>query len=185
MKKTIIVFGIVVIVLVLILFVLRFFSGSEDLWICKDGQWIKHGNPSAPMPSTPCDSLVLPQSNPEKQEPTSAPQEQSPTQNVTIKVEEPLQSSVVKSPLRISGEAKGWYFEAVFPAKLVDENGKVLATGNVQAQDDWMTDSFVPFMATLTFNPGNATKGTLILQKNNPSGQKEKDESISIPVSFK
>ena len=184
MKKTIIVSGIVVIVLVLVLFVLRFSSGGEDLWICKGGQWVKHGNPSAPMPSTPCDSSVSSQNNLEKQENVLASQEQNIAQNATIKVETPLPSSVVKSPLRISGEAKGWYFEAVFPAKLVDENGKVLATRNVQAQDDWMTDSFVPFMATLTFNPGNAKKGTLILQKNNPSGQKEKDESISIPVSF-
>lgn len=27
---------------------------SEDDWICKDGQWVQHGVPSAPMPTTPC-----------------------------------------------------------------------------------------------------------------------------------
>jgi putative hemolysin len=27
---------------------------SEDSWICKDGQWVKHGNPSSPMPAKPC-----------------------------------------------------------------------------------------------------------------------------------
>jgi uncharacterized membrane protein len=32
---------------------LRFFSGEDD-WICKNGQWVKHGNPSASMPITLC-----------------------------------------------------------------------------------------------------------------------------------
>jgi hypothetical protein len=31
----------------------RLFS-PEDTWICQDGQWVKHGNPSAPMPSGTC-----------------------------------------------------------------------------------------------------------------------------------
>ncbi len=34
---------------------LRFIiGGSEDAWICVDGEWIKHGVPSAPMPVEPC-----------------------------------------------------------------------------------------------------------------------------------
>jgi uncharacterized membrane protein len=32
---------------------LRVFSGEDD-WICQNGQWIKHGNPSAPMPVKAC-----------------------------------------------------------------------------------------------------------------------------------
>jgi len=35
----------------------RFFiGGSEDNWICVDGQWIKHGNPSSEKPTTGCSS---------------------------------------------------------------------------------------------------------------------------------
>lgn len=38
-----------------VLMVLRFFvGGSEDTWICVDGEWEKHGVPSAPKPQTPC-----------------------------------------------------------------------------------------------------------------------------------
>lgn len=33
---------------------LRFFSGDEDTWICKNGQWTKHGNPDNPAPQTEC-----------------------------------------------------------------------------------------------------------------------------------
>ena len=37
------------------LFVARFlFGGSEDVWICENGQWVKHGNPSAPKPVDGC-----------------------------------------------------------------------------------------------------------------------------------
>ena len=31
-------------------------GGNEDTWICSSGTWIKHGNPSAPMPQFPCNN---------------------------------------------------------------------------------------------------------------------------------
>jgi len=34
---------------------LRFvIGGDEDTWICVEGQWLRHGNPSAPMPTREC-----------------------------------------------------------------------------------------------------------------------------------
>ena len=37
------------------LFLVRFlFGGDEDTWICVSGTWVKHGNPSAPIPQTDC-----------------------------------------------------------------------------------------------------------------------------------
>jgi len=41
------------IVLIGCLIALRFVSG-EDSWLCSDGGWVKHGNPSASMPTTAC-----------------------------------------------------------------------------------------------------------------------------------
>ena len=35
------------------IFTLRLFSG-EDNWVCKNGQWIKHGNPSFAAPKSIC-----------------------------------------------------------------------------------------------------------------------------------
>lgn len=35
-------------------FSIRFFSG-EDNWICENGGWVKHGNPSFEAPSVPCE----------------------------------------------------------------------------------------------------------------------------------
>jgi len=36
---------------------IRFFAGGpEDDWICVNGQWVKHGNPSSEKPTTGCSS---------------------------------------------------------------------------------------------------------------------------------
>jgi len=46
----------IIIAVILILFFMRFvIGGSEDDWICVNGEWVKHGVPSAPMPTEPCD----------------------------------------------------------------------------------------------------------------------------------
>ncbi len=59
MKKIIIILGIIILVLIVI-FSLRFIiGGSEDDWICTNGEWVKHGSPSAPMPSKSCDKGKL------------------------------------------------------------------------------------------------------------------------------
>jgi hypothetical protein len=53
-KKTFLYIGLVLVILVVIMLGIRFLSG-EDNWICKDGQWVKHGNPSEPMPTKSCE----------------------------------------------------------------------------------------------------------------------------------
>ena len=53
-KRTSILLGVIAILVVGFLGV-RFFSGLQDTWICQDGEWIKHGNPSVPMPRETCD----------------------------------------------------------------------------------------------------------------------------------
>lgn len=102
-----------------------------------------------------------------------------------IKITSPSPKEVVSSPVTIKGEAKGtWYFEASFPIRLLDEDGKEIAVHYAQAEGDWMTEDFVPFSATLSFPTTTVGVGTLILQKDNPSGLPEHDDSISIPVIF-
>lgn len=95
---------------------------------------------------------------------------------------------IITSPLTVSGRARGtWYFEASFPVRLVDENGTniPLTPPYITADAEWMTTEFVPFADTLTFTaPSSGTRGTLILQKDNPSGLPEHDDSLEIPVVF-
>lgn len=98
----------------------------------------------------------------------------------------PQPNIVVTSPLNLTGEARGnWYFEAVFPVKLLDANGDVLAQDQGQAQSDWMTENFVPFKATLQFTAPTTGTGTLVLEKDNPSGLPEHADSLIVPVKFR
>lgn len=52
-KKATLYFFTALVVAVIIVFTLRLFSG-EDNWLCQNGQWVKHGQPSFPAPTTIC-----------------------------------------------------------------------------------------------------------------------------------
>ncbi len=41
-------------ILVILLFTRFLIGGSEDTWICSNGKWVRHGNPSTAMPAEPC-----------------------------------------------------------------------------------------------------------------------------------
>ncbi len=97
----------------------------------------------------------------------------------------PRPNTEIKSPLSISGKARGfWFFEASFPIRLIDASGAIVAEGIATAKGDWMTESFVPYTSTLTFTKPTSATGTLILQKDNPSGMPENDDALIIPVAF-
>ncbi|HCC83219.1 TPA: hypothetical protein DEP96_00015 [Candidatus Uhrbacteria bacterium] len=125
--------------------------------------------------------FIVIQLTPKSTTPTPTP---APT-NDQIHVTSPATYSTVLSPLTITGEARGsWFFEASFPIRLIDANNNVLATGIATAQSDWMTTNFVPFQASLTFPTPITANGTLILQKDNPSGLPEHDDELRVPINF-
>ena len=103
-----------------------------------------------------------------------------------IRIDSPRPNQTVKSPLVITGEARGnWFFEASFPVFLTDWDGRIIAEGIATAKSEWMTTEFVPYEATLTFLLDDeiySNRGTLILQKDNPSGLPEHDDALEIPV---
>jgi hypothetical protein len=120
---------------------------------------------------------------PVDQIPDSTTKEVDP--NTMIDVVSPVPYGMVTSPVSVIGQAKGtWYFEASFPVTLIDANGKVIVQTHAEAQGDWMTENFVPFLATLNFSKPATKTGTLILEKDNPSGLPEHDAKVEIPVTF-
>ncbi|MES2203304.1 MAG: Gmad2 immunoglobulin-like domain-containing protein [Patescibacteria group bacterium] len=118
----------------------------------------------------------------------------TPTATTTAKAEfadqltldTPLPGESISSPLTISGQARGtWFFEASAPFELKDATGKVIAQGTLRA-DNWMTEDFTPFSATIAFPAQPAgSKGTLILKNDNPSGDPARDKVLEVPVTFK
>jgi len=55
MKKQVLRVIIIIILIIFVWAIIRFvIGGPEDDWICVDNEWVKHGVPSAPMPTEPC-----------------------------------------------------------------------------------------------------------------------------------
>lgn len=103
-----------------------------------------------------------------------------------VHVTTPLPQGLVKSPLTVTGEAKGnWYFEASFPVSVQDENDRVLGKGVAEAKGDWMTLDFVPFEATVSFTKPTTATGFLVLTRDNPSGLEDNDGEVRIPIRFR
>jgi len=99
----------------------------------------------------------------------------------------PTPGEIISSPLLVQGRARGtWFFEASFPVKLFDaERREVpLDPPYIMATENWMTEDFVPFNATLTFSRPQTETGFLVLYKDNPSGLPQFDDKIEIPVRF-
>jgi len=104
----------------------------------------------------------------------------------------------IKSPVIISGDARGyWFFEASFPIKILDKKGNLLGQGIAQAEREWMTEDLVPFRAKVEFQdpePGPfgalakllriPARGFLVLEKDNPSGLPEHADELRIQVRF-
>jgi hypothetical protein len=103
-----------------------------------------------------------------------------------LRVQQPAVGAVVASPLIVRGEARGgWYFEASFPLRVLDAAGNTVAQGYAQAQGEWMTESFVPFEGTLSFEAPASADGVLVLEKANASGLPEHADELRVPLRFR
>lgn len=102
-----------------------------------------------------------------------------------IVVDNPRPNQAVRSPLVISGRARGtWFFEASAPVRILDEQGNLLAEKYIEAKGEWMTQDFVDFEGKISFDPAGSRKGMLILEKDNPSGLPENIQELQKPVQF-
>lgn len=184
-QKIILIVVVAIILTAGITFAVLRFATPEDTWLCQNGEWIKHGKPNAPQPSTPC-----PGGEPNVNQLTNAntninSNTNQTTQNKNIIVSKPAAYEEITSGYTIEGQAAGWYFEAVFPIKLLDATGKEIVTAQAQAQSDWMTSDYVPFKATMNFSIDKDQNGTLVFMKDNPSGLPENDQKYGLPIKLK
>ena len=103
-----------------------------------------------------------------------------------IRVSSPQPNATITSPLVVKGEARGtWFFEASFPITIVNWDGLIIGEGIAQADGEWMTEEFVPFTATVTYTFASTTpynRGSIILKKDNPSGEPQFDDALEYPI---
>ncbi len=126
------------------------------------------------------------QSSPDGEEtPTDEHTEYTSAQDEVVRMKKPLANDVVTSPLSITGEVRGtWAFEGDFPVELTNQSKKTITKGVATLQGDFRTKEYVSFEATLEFSETENEKGFLILHKDNPRGDAEKNDSVEMPVRF-
>lgn len=135
-------------------------------------------------PKSPIIPAVIPENNTDQDSTSSTVKENVGIPDL-IEIEAPAVNSVIRSPLTVMGKARGpWYFEASFPVKILDANGKQLGQAPVQAKGEWMTEEFVPFEGKVSFSQPTTTSGFVVFQKDNPSGLPENEQQVRIPVRF-
>lgn len=67
--KKILISGLIALAALAAVLLLRFaVGGPEDEWICSGGQWVRHGNPSAPRPEQDCLPAETAAAAPEEEE---------------------------------------------------------------------------------------------------------------------
>jgi hypothetical protein len=102
-----------------------------------------------------------------------------------ITVELPFPGAVTGKEFSVIGKARGkWYFEASFPIEVLDKDGNRLFIGPAQAEGEWMTEEFVPFKLQVRVPESYIGPATIILKKDNPSGEVQFDASISFPINI-
>lgn len=116
-----------------------------------------------------------------------APSDQPVSTAPEISVTSPKRGSIIKSPVKITGKAKGsWYFEGSFPVVIVDWDGKIIGEGKAWSETDWTVAGEIPFTATMEFTlPSYGDSGAIILQKDNPSGLPENDDAMQLEIRFR
>ncbi|MBD3362258.1 hypothetical protein GF362_00890 [Candidatus Dojkabacteria bacterium] len=97
----------------------------------------------------------------------------------------PFSNDSVSCPFEVKGEIPGyWFFEASFPVGINDQQGNELMRVSAHTDEEWMTDEFVDFEATIDCTFKTKQKVVMTLYKSNVSDKRELDDKIEIPLTI-
>jgi hypothetical protein len=116
---------------------------------------------------------------------TNAPPEYSiPTERIVIHA--PLPESTIVAPLHISGEANAdWFVEGPIQIILTNWDGLIIAEAEVEQGGTQTDGALVTFETDLFFEkPDYNNRGTLIIQKANPTRDPAKAEAREMTLFF-
>lgn len=142
-NKKLAIIGIAVFVVVLIIIAALRLVTPEDNWLCVNGEWVKHGQPSSPPPATGCDANVVPNKD-------------EPQAEANIIVAQPKENNSVGLPLIIKGKAR--VFENVFSYRIKNEDGSLLYENNGYANSPDM-GQFGDFEISVNYPEPKSGKG--------------------------
>ncbi|MDR3571620.1 MAG: Gmad2 immunoglobulin-like domain-containing protein [Candidatus Pacebacteria bacterium] len=103
-----------------------------------------------------------------------------------VSVSSPKQNASVSRTFTVTGTAPGgWFFEAVFPIQVRDSNDDLIGSTQGRAQGDWTQPGPIAFTATVSVDASYHGPAILILLKDNPSGNPENADEVTIPITIK
>jgi hypothetical protein len=175
----------VVIVVVIVAAGLWMWRDAEGKWVCKNSEWVMDGETKEPKPTTACIGDVAQEGPKERVKPDQEMidiDSKKVAEGIDIRVKTPHVNQTIETPLKITGEAKGWYTDSAFQIQLIDDKGSVIASGTAKATGEG--DDYVPFEAEITFDRKEAKVGDLVFQKSNPTNDPAKAGTFSFPVFF-
>jgi len=183
-KTTAIVIVSVVCVAFIILLGVRFFSG-EDSWICQNGQWVKHGNPSAPAPSIGCGETAKKEKvQDEKVEVDNQRQKDEAEDNAqekNIVVDLPKANNLIGLPVVIKGQAR--VFENTVSYRIKDSDESILLENYVTA-DSKDIGEFGSFEVAVNYPEPKGEKGKIEVFEYSAEDGSEINK-VEIPIMFK
>lgn len=103
-----------------------------------------------------------------------------------IEVTDPKPYTVLSTPFRVEGKAKGeWYGNNRLTIKLLDQNKKILSEKSVFALSETKKDAMVPFVAAVDFQAPALDRGTLLIEKVSTTDFPGKNGPLVIPIKFR
>ena len=175
----------------------------EDDWLCTDQGWVKHGNPSAPMPTWACGNKTEtetvtepPQSDEVKSETggrikiSEKPVNEARTESEgdfesppgvvegNIVVEFPKPGDTVDFPFKAYGKAR--VFENQFSWRLKNSSGKIVGQGQAMANSPDM-GKYGPYQIEVGFAETNGTNAMFEVFDNSAKDGAEQD-MVSVPI---
>lgn len=181
------VIAIIVGIVIIILVAWKGCAKKNGEWICKNGEWVVEGETTKPKPETECIGDMAQQAQKERVKPAAEFIEVDsarPVEGIDIRVFSPHVNGTIESPLKITGEAKGWFVDQKLIVQLIDEKGIVLVNTEAKASTDINEEEYVPFEAMIEFDAKNMKAGDLVFQKVNPSNDPSQARTFSFPVFF-
>ena len=137
---------------------IRTWSGEDD-WICDGEKWVKHGNPSAPMPTSGCGL----------------------EKKGRYVITSPKANEEVGMPMIIEGEAMPG-FENTFSYRILDEDGSFLHESSITLQSDFGVYS--PFKITVDYPYAKGRTGAIEVFEYSAKDGSEVDK-VMVPIVFK
>jgi hypothetical protein len=183
-KTTIFIIVSILIAVFAVVFCIRILSGEDD-WICQNGQWVKHGNPNSPAPTSGCGEAIKKEEvkDEKKQTDNQEPKVQAldNVDGTNIIVDAPKANESIGLPLFIKGKAR--VFENTVSYRIKDSEGTVLLENYTTANSPDM-GQFGPFEASVNYLEPKGDKGTVEVFEYSAKDGSEINK-VEIPVVFK